>query len=574
MDHLLRNRKEILLWIGGVAALLLLIYGVSLMNGFVVWDDALLVVNNPIAHGLTWMNIKAAFTSYDPELYIPLTFLSFQINYALGGLAPFGYHLGNLLLHFGSVLLVAWAIFGITKNRATAIITALLFAVHPINVEAVAWVSGRKDVLAAFFFLLALRAFIKKEEADECHPERVEGWLWYGISIGAFLLGLLAKVSIVTLPFALLLIDWYRKKPITKKTWIELAPFFLLSVLFAIIASIGKVSSDVFFFEKFLMGCLSIVLHLWHVIFPVGFSVLYPYTEPLSLLTPDILGSVILVIGMLIGAWIIRKKTRAPLFALLWFILLLGPSMTNIAKGHNELLDVYVTSDRYAYLPVISIFLLFGLGYSWIREWIARKPELNFTAFGSASRLVNLLLVVVIGTFGFLSFDLSRTWHDTVTLFTQTIKHHKNAYVAYTNLGAQFYQAGQVDMALEYFNKSLAIRQDATTLFNVGVIERQQGKIQEALQHFIAAAKSSLIDPSPRIAIATMLVEDGQWKNAEDFLRKAVAEVAPSSQLYQTFGMVLEQNRKPAEAREAYRKAVQLDPQNTKAKERLKALGG
>jgi hypothetical protein len=152
MDHLLRNRKEILLWIGGVAALLLLIYGVSLMNGFVVWDDALLVVNNPIAHGLTWMNIKAAFTSYDPELYIPLTFLSFQINYALGGLAPFGYHLGNLLLHFGSVLLVAWAIFGITKNRATAIITALLFAVHPINVEAVAWVSGRKDVLAAFFF--------------------------------------------------------------------------------------------------------------------------------------------------------------------------------------------------------------------------------------------------------------------------------------------------------------------------------------------------------------------------------------------------------------------------------------
>jgi tetratricopeptide (TPR) repeat protein len=129
-------------------------------------------------------------------------------------------------------------------------------------------------------------------------------------------------------------------------------------------------------------------------------------------------------------------------------------------------------------------------------------------------------------------------------------------------------------MALEYFNKSLAIRQDATTLFNVGVIERQQGKIQEALQHFIAAAKSSLIDPSPRIAIATMLVEDGQWKNAEDFLRKAVAEVAPSSQLYQTFGMVLEQNRKPAEAREAYRKAVQLDPQNTKAKERLKALGG
>jgi 4-amino-4-deoxy-L-arabinose transferase-like glycosyltransferase len=236
-----------------------------LTNGFVVWDDALLVTKNPIAHGLTWANIKAAFTTYDPELYIPLTLLSFQINYSLHELLPFGYHLVNLLLHFGSVLMIAWVMFGMTKNRVAAIVTALLFAVHPINVEAVAWVSGRKDVLAAFFFLLSIGAFLKKDDSDR-------SWLWYAISIASFVLGLLAKVSVVTLPVALLLIDWYRQKPLSKKTWMELIPFFALSIVFVIIASLGKSSTDEFFIEKLLMGALSIVLHLVHIVFPIGFS--------------------------------------------------------------------------------------------------------------------------------------------------------------------------------------------------------------------------------------------------------------------------------------------------------------
>lgn len=572
MDHLFSSRKGLFLWLSGVALILLLVYGWSLTNDFVVWDDALLVTQNPTAHGLTWTNIVRAFTTYDPELYIPLTLLSFQLNYTLHELHPFGYHLVNLLLHFGSVLMVAWVMFAITKNRTAAIITALLFAIHPINVEAVAWVSGRKDVLAAFFFLLSIGAFLTRER----HPERVEGWLWYAASAVLFALGLMAKVSIALLPLILLLVDWYRQKPITKKTWMELIPFFALSILFVIVAGLGKSSTDEFFWEKILMGARSIALHLIHLVYPVGFSVLYPYTQPLSILTPDILLSMLFVIALIVGAIMarIKWKVRSPIFALAWFLVLLAPSMTNIAKGHNELLDVYITSDRYAYLPVIGIFLLCGLGYAWIKERITQASGMNFTAFGGVSRLGNLLLIVIIIFLGYLSFDLSRTWYDTTSLFSQTIKHHKNAYVAYTNIGTELYKLGQVDAALQYFYKSLSIRTDATTLFNVGVIEREQGNTQKALEHFLAAAQSSMVDPAPRIAVTSMLIQDGQWENAQSYLEQSILETRPSAHLHQLLGFVLEERGKIADAKVAYRKALELDPQNSPALQRLEALGG
>ncbi len=558
MDRLFASRKKSFLFAAVIAAVLALIYGWSLMNGFVVWDDALLVTANPTAHGLTWTNIVRAFTTYDPELYIPLTLLSFQINYSLHELSPFGYHLVNLLLHVGSVLMVAWVMFAVTKNRVAAIVTALLFAIHPINVEAVAWVSGRKDVLAAFFFLLSLGAYLKKEDGSRF-------WLWYAVSLGSFALGLMSKVSIVFLPLILLLLDWYRQKPLTKKTWIELIPFFALSVLFVIIASLGKSSTDEFFFEKILMGARSVVLHLVHLVYPVGFSVLYPYTQPISLLTPDILGSLLLLIALIVGAVIvwIKTKNRSPLFALAWFLVLLAPSMTNIAKGHNELLDVYITSDRYAYLPVIGIFLLCGLGISKLLE----QDMLIKRVVLAATTVVMIVLSI-------LSFFLARTWFDTTSLFTQTIKYHKNAYVAYTNIGTELYKMGQVDAALQNFYKSLQIRQDATTLFNIGVIEREQGKHQEALQHFLAAAQSSMVDPAPRIAVVSMLIQDGQWKNAEAYLRQSIDEARPSAHFYQLLGLVLEEQGRIAEAKEMYRTALEMDPENTPARQRLEELGG
>lgn len=146
--------------------------------------------------------------------------------------------------------------------------------------------------------------------------------------------------------------------------------------------------------------------------------------------------------------------------------------------------------------------------------------------------------------------------------------------MAYTNLGTEFYKAGQVDEALVFFEKSLKVRTDSTTLFNMGVIERERGNAQKALEYFLAAAESSLVDASPRIAVATMLIEDGQWDNAETFLRQAVEDAHPSTHLYQLLGAVLEQQRKPAEAKEAYRKSLQVDAENQTAKERLEALGG
>lgn len=155
------ERKQF--WIAAVSLVLLVLalYAASLQNDFVYWDDSLLIKENPIVRGLTWQNVKAAFSRYDPELYIPLTFLSYQATYMLSELDPFLYHLGNIFLHALNVILVLVLVYKLRRSRTEALVCAALFAIHPLHTEAVAWASGRKDLLSAFFFLLSVLTYLK-----------------------------------------------------------------------------------------------------------------------------------------------------------------------------------------------------------------------------------------------------------------------------------------------------------------------------------------------------------------------------------------------------------------------------
>ncbi|NOS68019.1 MAG: phospholipid carrier-dependent glycosyltransferase, partial [Candidatus Peribacteraceae bacterium] len=250
------SKRERALFIAGIVVLLAIIYGRSLFNDFVFWDDPDLILDNPFIRGLTPQNVVHAFSTYDPDLYVPLTTVSYQVNYVLGGLQPFIYHLTNLLLHAGSSILVGWIALRLSGKKSIALVTALLFAVHPVNVETVAWVSARKDVLSGFFFLLSLGSFLRWRTDDDRR--------WYVLALASFLFGLLSKVSILGLPFLLLLSDWHASRKFTKNSLLSSLPFFLLSIVFGYVAVFGKLWGTSSLWVKFLVVMQLTAFSLWH----------------------------------------------------------------------------------------------------------------------------------------------------------------------------------------------------------------------------------------------------------------------------------------------------------------------
>lgn len=223
-----------LLWwiIGAFFLILLIIYGSSLTNDFVRWDDGLLIYENPAIRSITPSTLKTIFTSYDPELYIPLTFFSYQIDYLIGGTHAAIYHAQNLLWHTLNALLVALLLWRLTRQGWPSLFGGLLFALHPLNTETVAWSSARKDVLSTFFFLVSLLSYLSYRTQKKRSA--------YAFSLLSFTLGLLSKVTVITLPVVLFLFDFREHRRWSGKMLVEKIPYLLLSVLFAVIATAGK----------------------------------------------------------------------------------------------------------------------------------------------------------------------------------------------------------------------------------------------------------------------------------------------------------------------------------------------
>ncbi|MEK7562852.1 MAG: hypothetical protein AAB544_00465, partial [Patescibacteria group bacterium] len=270
-----------------------LAFGHSLFQDFAPIDDTLLVRENLAIRGLTLENLRYVFTHFDPELYIPLTFVSFQINYVLGGLSPFGFHLGNVLLHAANAILVFFLVSLLTNAKSIkhkgksplyfllcafcspAGIVAMLFAVHPLHTETVVWIAGRKDLLFAFFYLLTLVTYLREREG-----EHRSAWYWGSVLCG--LLALLSKATAMTLPMALLLIDWFISVaedgdlPLHRRFHFKnKIPFLLLSIVFALIALSGKerIVGSTSLIDTALVAIRSFGHYLWQLFIPVGFSV-------------------------------------------------------------------------------------------------------------------------------------------------------------------------------------------------------------------------------------------------------------------------------------------------------------
>lgn len=542
--------RTTLLVVLGFALAAFAMYGASLGNEFVRWDDGMLIYENPAVRTISPWSLKRIFTTYDPELYIPLTFLSYQIDYAIGGSGPFLFHLNNLLLHTGNALLVAWLAMLLTGRRMAGLLTGALFLVHPLHTEAVQWASARKDVLSTFFFLAAFIAYLRWVRNRERRTRAV--------SILCFVLALMAKVMAITLPAALLLADWQQGRSLRdKKVWLEKWPYALFAVIFGIIGFFGKqrLVESTALSTKLLMACKSAVFYLWQMVWPVNYSLLYPYNGEITLASPDFQLSIGVLVLLGILLLLSLRWTRVVAAGLLFYGITVAPTFLNFAKGGD--LDIYFASDRYAYVPSIGIFLLAALA---VARWA------DHVRVGAMRWLPSAVCACILVGLGWKAHAQSAVWKDTKSLFGHMISiYPQTSYVAHNNLGNAYRLEGDLARAEEEYRKALEIRRNPKTMANLGAVYRRRGQIDEALVLYREAIAEHPESPDAHFGVAIVYDQLGNVVAAEEAYRRAIALDPSKPAPYVNYGALLSNAGRHEEAILQYRLALGIDPDHTDA---------
>ncbi len=553
MDHpALPRPRVILLATALTVTLVFLAFGRSLFQGFAPADDSFLVVHNLAAHGVNAESVRLAFTTYDPELYIPLTLVSFQLDYMAAGLQPWMYHLSNLLLHAANALLVMWLLFLMTGKKLPALLAGLLFAAHPLHTEAVAWVAGRKDLLSTFFALLSFIAYVKYRNGSR------QGYAW---SVVTLLLSLLAKLMAVTLPVLFLLYDflWERRQSVTpsransvmvspvepwhafqgntlhaarhpstelgmtrwtrltmtRSLFLEKLPHFALSLVFGIVAMGGKerILAMLSPMETFLVAAKSTAFYLQKLLLPLNLGVLYPYQGEVGLLKPAFflpLLALMALAGILLYAW--RRSSAGRMggvsFCLLFYLVALSPTLLHGRKGASVLFAV----DRYAYLPSVGIALLLAL-------LISRLLERHRSLRGEA---LWIPVVIVLAAAAGLSFRQTLTWDSAEALYGNVLKAYPESVDARASLASIRRKQGRITEAFEILKEGLNYGDDPRLRMHAGFVYAANGDVPSAREQFEKVMAADPKDPEPVFAIGSLLEQTGDPAGALERYEVAV----------------------------------------------------
>jgi len=541
-----------------IAIVTVCLYAPFLSHPFVSLDDDYLIYNNPDVKEMTSQTIKHVFTSYDPQLYIPLTFVSFQVDTKLFGMSPLAFHLTNLLLHIGNALLILWIIRRLTGKNFIAFFTAFFFAIHPLQTEAVLWASARKDTLAGFFFLLSIAFYLRYREQN--YSRRYWG------SVAAFFLGLLSKVSIIPLPFVLLLIDWWEEKKITKHMLLEKIPYLLLCALFGVIAIIGKATLFASASGSAVIALIpgkSTLFYLWKIFVPVGFSVIYPQSADFSTGMISLIAGALALIGsgfFLFYAFI-KGKNRIAAFAVAWYLLLLLPSFSTSWKNGF----LYFASDRYAYLAATGIFFL----VAW------RLDELNSKTNRSYGTAVAIAFSIALIPLTLLQ---SRTWASSAEMYRTVLRQYPDSVMALNNLGMELDRQEKTAEANDLYRKAIAAEPNNTlAYFNLAAHAGKAGNIDEAVGHYRKAI--DVLAPEELTSrkeftrffwLADKMDDLGQEADATTLLKKLIAFAPSNGDAHGRLGFHLDRHGHAEEAIKELEEALRLGTNDVRS---LSVLG-
>jgi tetratricopeptide (TPR) repeat protein len=427
-----------------------LLYAPALNHQFTNWDDDRQITANPDIRDLSPQGVGKIFSSFYVSLYQPLTSLSWAVEYRLFGLNPRVYHAVNVLLHLVNILLVYVFVRSLSANVGISVVIAVLFAVHPLQVEVAAWVSSRSILLSSLFYLGAMIAYIAYAKSGKLR--------YFILGLVLFVPALLAKTTAATVPLVLIVIDIYLQRKVSRRTILEKVPFFLLSLCFGWItmqARSGVSHLQDFAFKYSLVQRICIVCYscLWYVgklVLPAGLSVFYPFpAKPNGWLPVAFYLAPVLLIVLAVGIWYAGRYRRLLAFAALFVLasLVLVVQIVPVSE--------LMVCDRYAYLPCLGLFFLVGtLGHrlasrnpSWMRAMLAA---------------VALVLVAL----GSLTHQRIGVWRDSLTLWNDFLSKRQDIWVAYLNRGREEYENGDRQAAIADFNAALQLNPKSDRALN------------------------------------------------------------------------------------------------------------
>jgi tetratricopeptide (TPR) repeat protein len=540
-----RIASEILI-AGCLALVTLVVYWPACDNRFVNFDDNVYVTeNSQLRLGLTWSGFAWAFSTFHAANWHPVTWISFLVDYQLAGLNPTGYHATNVVLHALNAILVFFALRALTRTVWPSAFIAALFALHPLHVESVAWVSERKDVLSTLFWMLALLAYAWYAAAPSLAR--------YLPVVCVFALGLMAKPMLVTLPFVLLLLDFWPLRRTPLPFW-EKTPLFLMAAASCVVTCYAQAEwnsfqslHDLSLRTRLANALVSYARYIEQMLCPVSLCAYYPYSAA-SLST----GRVVLAAALLFGVTIIaiREARRRPYLLVGWFWYLgtLVPVIGVVQVG------VQALADRYTYVPLIGLFLMLAFSLAEGASSLRRPAS-----------LVAVPLAILIAC-GVRSFSQIGYWHDSVTLWTHVLEVAPDNSLAQYNLGIEFEKRRNPELAAEHYAAALAIdpkHPGAHT--NLGVILADLGYLDEAIRQYRAALKTAPDYAEAHNNLGTALAREQKYDEAIEHLQAAVAIRPDYANAYQNLGFAYLHRESWTDAVAALSRSVGLQPDNVQS---------
>ena len=602
-----------------------LIFLPSLQNEFVEWDDSQYVFENPYIRSFDLTFFRWAFFDFYAANWHPLTWISHALDYAAWGLNPLGHHLTNNILHaintFLVVLLVvrllaSWQAGKLAGSNASsapartqedspgrtvppgagdsrftliaAATTGLLFGLHPLHVESVAWVAERKDLLCAFFFLLSIMAYMRyagktlslvgnpsgmalkkgKKPGQAGMTEQRPGFPYrdYLLSLSFFILALLSKPMAVSLPVVLLILDWYplgrtSSLKMLRTAFFEKLPFIFLSIISSILTILAQreaIELNEFapLSVRLLMAAKSLIAYLWKMALPVNLIPYYPYPKNVSFFSLEYLYPPVLIAVITILSFAAVRRQRAWLSVWGYYLITLVPVLGILQVGGQSM------ADRYAYLPSIGPFLLCGAGVAWVSAYLARpeKHGLALKLFCSAAALSVLV------SLSYLTLKQIDIWKNSITLWSYVIEKEPGVPFAFNNIGIAFFKKGRMDEAIQAYQSS--VRLDARYVkahLNLGNAYAKKGLRDKALEEYQIVAGLDPGSAETHYQLGSALSAGGFLNEAIDQWRMAVRLKPDFGDAHNNLAAALYSKGILAEALDHYLIYAKLNPGNAVA---------
>jgi len=544
-----------------------------LQNGFVNLDDDQYIQENFL---IRTINLKEIFSAYFMGNYHPLTMLVLAIEYKLFGMAPAGYHVVNLLFHLVNIILVYRVVLLLSESDRIALIASLLFGIHPIHVESVAWASELKDLLYAFFFLLSLISYLKYIKTG------IKKFYFWSLIL--FLPALLSKAMAASLPLVLVLTDYFKGRKINVKNSVEKIPFFIMALIFGIVAiyaqqSTGAIADDNVYTlsQRIIFACYGYVTYFVKIIFPVHLSAFYPYPVKSGEALPSMYYLYpLLVMGIMAYVFYSIRRTKNIIFAIGFFTATVLLVLQLLPVGGA------VMADRYSYIPSIGLFYLAaeGINYLWTKKskfaagiltgvfviFFSVKTYARCEVWKSGMTLWNDVISqyqnvpLAYNSRGVL-FDNENKGKEAFSDYTKAIELNPRYDKAYNNRGNLLMKSNKPEEAITDYNQSIALRPDYYgTYKNRGNNYMSRNKTDSAYADYSKAISLNPEDAETYFYRANLFRSTNRNVEALNDYRKAI-ELRPGYfEVYFSRGMLFMNDKKNAEALNDFNSAIKINP--------------